>query len=547
MRTILFIVGYSVLLFAPVRLSAQQKNYYMTAAGNDAQDGLSKQTAWRSIERMNKQDFKPGDSILLEGGIIFDGTIHLTAFDSGSDDMPVTLSSFGKGKAIVNAANGDGVLAINTAHFTISSLHFVGAGVYINRGSGIHFYANDSLHAPTRITITDCDVNGFRGQGIVFGANENISWKGYRHVRIVHCNVTENGEAGISSYGGNGFQHQDFYIAWCKAFQNRGNLSKPDSHTGNGIVMAKIDGLLIEYCEAFGNGSDNRSTAGGPVGIWVWMCRNAIIQYCSSHDNYAGATKDGGGFDIDGGASDCILQYNYSYNNEGAGYLLAEFGASFPFTNNTIRFNISINDGRKNSYGAITVWGAGKNFPVTNTAIYNNTIYVDDKKIIDGKPAAITLLGPHFKNVVMANNIVVTKGNVNLIASDTTVNTFAFMLLHNNYYSYSNQYIFQLAGKKIMSLVDWFSLYPDQEKWNGKSLLLNKNPLFEYNQKFTQLFTPIATAEFLITGLVLSQSSSLRKEKFPLREHFKILSNTRDYTNTIIPVNGWVIPGACVR
>ena len=167
----------------------------------------------------------------------------------------------------------------------------------------------------------------------------------------MHCNASENGEGGIASYGSHmGFQHKDFYLAYCKAFRNRGNLSKNTKPFRQWYCNS--DGRwLIEYCEAYENGSNNRCTAGGPVGIWVWMCKNATIQYCSSHDNYAGLTKDGGGFDIDGGASNCILQYNYSYNNEGAGYLLAEFETWFPFTHNIIRFNISINDGRKNGYG----------------------------------------------------------------------------------------------------------------------------------------------------------------------------------------------------
>ena len=525
---------------------AQQKNYYLTANGNDTNDGLSGETAWRTIDRINKTDFKAGDSILLEGGTTFRGTIHLTIDDNGAEGIPVTISSFGKGKAIIDAGDGDGVLAINTSYLQIVSLSFIGSGVGTNKGSGIHFYANDSLHAPSNINITDCDVKGFTSKGIVFGANENISWKGYKNVRITHCNATENGDAGISSYGGNGFQHSDFYIAYCKAFRNRGNVAKTQSHTGNGIVMAKINGLLIEYCEAFENGSDNRSTAGGPVGIWVWMCRNAIIQHSVSHHNFAGTTKDGGGFDIDGGASDCILQYNYSYNNEGAGYLLAEFGATYPFTNNTIRFNVSINDGRSNSYGAITVWGVAKAHSVTNTNIYNNTIYLDDKKIVNGTPAAITLLGPNFRNVIMANNIIVTNGKVDLIAADTTINESAFLLLHNNYYSYTNQYSIKWGKKTMNSLKAWFKENPSQENWNGKSILLNKDPLFEKYKNQSINTAPDPGKQLLQPGLPLSQQSLLRKELFPLAAFFRIYSNMQDYHGNNLPSNLLVMPGATV-
>jgi hypothetical protein len=302
---------------------------------------------------------------MLEGGVEFKGTINLTSDDNGSPGKPVVVTSYGNKKATIAAGDGEGLQANNTSFIRIVSLKFEGSGVSSNKGNGIHFFANDSLNSPSDIEVIDCDVRGFKTFGIGFGANDNISYKGYRNVRVIHCNVSENGQAGISSYGSYlGFQHAHFYISNCKVFENRGIPSRTESHTGNGIVMAMIDDLLIEYCEAYRNGADNRCTAGGPVGIWVWMCKNAVIQYCVSHDNYAGLTKDGGGFDIDGGASNCTLQYNYSYNNEGAGYLLAEYGAVFPYTNNIVRFNISFNDGRKNGYGGISIWGAGKEYRV---------------------------------------------------------------------------------------------------------------------------------------------------------------------------------------
>jgi hypothetical protein len=74
--------------------------------------------------------------------------------------------------------------------------------------------------------------------------------------------------------------------------------------------------------------------------------------------------------------------------------------------------------------------------------VYNNTIYLDDKNLINGTPAAVTFIGPHFRNVVIANNIFVDKGNVNFINSDLIINKAAAYLLHNNYYSYNNQYAF---------------------------------------------------------------------------------------------------------
>jgi hypothetical protein len=276
------------------------------------------------------------------------------------------------------------------------------------------------------------------------------------------------------------------------------------------------------------------------------MCKNAVIQYCVSHDNFAGLTKDGGGFDIDGGASNCTLQYNYSYNNEGAGYLLAEYGAVFPYTNNIVRFNISFNDGRKNGYGGISIWGAGKEYRVTNTYIYNNTIYLDDRNIVNGKPGAITLLGPHFSNVVAANNIIVTKGNVNIVSSDTVVNELAFLLLHNNYYSFSNLYNFQMGKNKFKSIQAWLTETPKQEKLKGKSLWMNLDPRFKDQHLLTALSAK-NPEKYFKKGLILLPGSPLRMKPFDLGDHFNILSNTKDYCNNELSSDGKVIPGACTR
>ena len=74
--------------------------------------------------------------------------------------MPVIFTSYGKSKAIIEAGEGEGLLAINSSYLKLSSLSFVGAGVNKNTGSGIHFYANDSINTPSNIEITDCDVKG---------------------------------------------------------------------------------------------------------------------------------------------------------------------------------------------------------------------------------------------------------------------------------------------------------------------------------------------------------------------------------------------------
>ena len=54
------------------------------------------------------------------------------------------------------------------------------------------------------------------------------------------------------------------------------------------------------------------------------------------------------------------MQYNYSHDNDGPGYLLLHSSAGARRAgNNIVRYNISQNDARKNDYGAI-YWSAAR-------------------------------------------------------------------------------------------------------------------------------------------------------------------------------------------
>jgi hypothetical protein len=63
------------------------------------------------------------------------------------------------------------------------------------------------------------------------------------------------------------------------------------------------------------------------------------------------------------------MQYNYSHDNTGAGYLLYQFHCARPFEDNVVRYNISENDGRTNRGGILAVG-------VSATEVYNNIVYI---------------------------------------------------------------------------------------------------------------------------------------------------------------------------
>lgn len=393
----------SLLLFT---CNYQSKNriYYVSSEGNDTHDGLSIKTAWKSIEKVNHKVLKAGDRVLFEGHSIFKGTILLDSLDGGTSENPLIISSYGSSYAIINAGEGNGLFAYNCAGVKVMDLSFQGDGVGKNKQNGIEFYTDYTNKSLNFIEINSCVVKGFHKYGILIHGDKSDT-SGYRNVKITYTGVSENGEAGIASLGKYpAIPHKNFYVAHNEVFRNRGILGKINNHSGNGIVMAGIDGVLIEHCEAWENGADNRCMGGGPVGIWLWLCKNGIIQKCESHNNHAGLTKDGGGFDIDGGSSDCIIRDCFSYNNEGAGYLLAQFDCPVKFRNNKIIDNVSRNDGLKNNYGSITFWGENSNNDVMNCEVRNNKFFVDAENVVNGKPCGVRLSGVHFRGIKVIDN-----------------------------------------------------------------------------------------------------------------------------------------------
>lgn len=379
---ILFVV---FLLLASV---ARAANYYICSSGDDSNPGTSPEQAWKTIDKVNETTFKVGDSIFFEGSKRFKGSLRFDAADSGTGVNPVTVGSYGSGRATVISGNRHGLYAENCAGFVVKDLNFVGSGrTDPNGGSGVYFFTDLIGEKPECIQIENVQISGYRWEGIhIAGARGSNS--GFRDVRITRAEVFDNGDKGIAFSGSQprgDWVHKEIYVGKCKVYDNLGIAGKK-GHTGNGIILSSVDGAIIEFCEAYNNGEFcDDPCSGGPIGIWAWDSHKVVIQYCESYDNKTANEKDGGGFDLDGGCVNCVMQYNYSHGNYGAGYGIYQYAGAREFKDNVIRYNISENDGLAGRYGGINLWSTNSSGGIQNTKIYNNTVYISH----DTKGAAI--------------------------------------------------------------------------------------------------------------------------------------------------------------
>lgn len=427
--------------------------YFISPSGDDANTGVSPQDPWRSIGKVNSIDLQPGDIVLFEGGEEFEGSLLLNENDANDSDNPVRISSYGTGKATIKAGDNIGIYAYNTAGIIIDNFIVAGSGINSNQKSGIYFYndleGNKKLDL---VRVTNCEVYGFREYGIVIGAWNGNS--GYNDIIIENNKVHDILDVGISSYGQfnaskTGYAHSNLNVRNCEVYNIKGYSKK--SHSGNGIVLADVQDSMIEHCTVYDSGSGNTS-CGGPVGIWYWDADRVTIQYSEVYNMSSGSSNcDGGGFDMDGGVTNGLMQYNYSHNNDGAGYMVGQFSGARSMENITVRYNISENDAKTNG-GSLYLFNGESSDSMKDIFFHNNTVYLNEKTR-NSAPATIKycLWKPVKENIHFNNNLLYASNGAALVDVPTGYDgNFA----GNLYYSTDN---FRILYKG--------NLYPSLEKF----------------------------------------------------------------------------------
>ncbi|MEZ4829573.1 MAG: right-handed parallel beta-helix repeat-containing protein [Bacteroidia bacterium] len=530
-----FALFFSLQVFSPLMATT----YYISPSGSDANSGFSPFNAWKTIAYVNTQTFTPGDSILFEGGQSFSGSLYFSGANSGTAAAPLFIGSYGTGRATILAGTDNGIEVMNCAGIQIKDINVVGDGRALNDQHGILFYSFlNYTQAYDYISIESVEVSGFNRGGITIFADPVFSDSGFKNIEILHADIHDNGDYGIGVQGKvltTGYPHKNIYIAHCKVYDNPGQIGKNTAHTGNGIVVGNTEGVLIEYCEAYNNGAENFYNGGGPVGIWIWDSHRGIIQFCESHHNKTGSTKDGGGFDLDGGCTESMIQYCYSHDNDGAGILLAEYNGARPLRNNTIRYNISENDGRNNDYGGIHFWkGSGV---LADIKIYNNVVFMSAGTGIS--PAAFRSTSAGIDSVKVSNNLFITSGNIELV--DKSSNSADISFQGNAYHSMTGQHRYAEGANVYNSLNAWRT-GKGQEMLGGNPVGFQGDPVVSNPGGGGTIGDP--TLLFTLNAYNLLNASPLKDMGLSLDSVLGVNVGNQDFFNNTIPANGQFDVGA---
>ena len=258
------------------------------------------------------------------------------------------------------------------------------------------------IAAADHITLNDLDIQGFQKSGVLIYASANITAK--------NISAHDNGSAGITVEAP--YQTRDsrnIRLLNCRTENNPGDPTNFTNHSGNGIVVGDCRNVLIDHCTATNNGWDMPRIGNGPVGIWAYEADSVVIQHCLSYRNKTSkGAADGGGFDLDGGVTNSIVQYCFSYQNQGSGYCIFQYWGASPWHHNIFRYNISENDGTvSDSQAGLYVWNSSddeKQF--YDCEVYGNIVY-------NAKVAAICFSEKsESKGIRFYNNVFVGKDSL---------------------------------------------------------------------------------------------------------------------------------------
>lgn len=364
-------------------MSAQDKTYYVSVSGDDSANGLTPSQAWRTLDKINSTIFQPGDKILLKAGEVWYGQLKMQG--SGSKGKPITLSSWGEGRPVINIgrARGAAVLIADESWWTVENIEVTsGASPELGVGrQGIVITGGTEGKDFSHFVVRNCYVHDIWGQ---MGGNDEYSGyfscgilvrvksdsrrmrprdKNYvpatmNDVLIEGNRIERMDKCGIISFG----PKNNVVV--------RGNYI--DNLGGDGIFVNGPYKGLIEYNEIHRTcmRSGNLDLPGGEkwwphtAACWIQNTEGTIMQFNQVYDTGREPKNgDGEAYDFDFGCKNCILQYNYSKENSGFMLLMYEI------QDNIVRYNISEND----KTHLIQMQGSLEE----NTVFYNNIFYVD--------------------------------------------------------------------------------------------------------------------------------------------------------------------------
>ncbi len=415
--------------------------------GDDNNDGLSEDSAIKTLAHLNEYGIQRGDEILLKGGVTHYGAIDLLSLGSSPTADYIRVGSYGASKARINATGEmAGIRLENTSNVYISDLkitanggdksnctnyndnsNYDGYDVGVNMRCGVNI-TNHSSSYTYNVTLYNLDIRDIYYYGVgetpeeyshrpckewSTGNEGEYGWGIKTFVRngflfdlnIKECNVRNVSHTGIKMTGDGGFGDPSTDISeWSARYQGLVIDGCKVNETGApGMMFTNLKDAIVRNCEIIRPGSRTSSLSiaedgarkdeprkwGRGSGMWLVRCDGLLFEHNILERSEG--TADCCGAHIDIGNRDIIIQYCLSKDN--AGGFVEVLGNNY---NCSYRYNVSINDGWRNQNCS------------TQKTLWDTTYMTDGYLItINGHNSEDASLGP-FYTYVYNNTIVAT-------------------------------------------------------------------------------------------------------------------------------------------
>ena len=403
--------------------------YVDATGGDDANDGATPATAWKSLAKANAETFGPGGSLLFKDGEVWAGT--LLPKGSGADGNVFTIGRYGDGAARPRI-DGEGtaftLLLNNQQYVEVTGLEITNfeAGVpdgqdptnkraiYViarDIGPARHIVFRDIVVHDVNSGLNDETSSTSRYYGGLFaevlGSTTPTYFDGLvvedSHFYDVDRTAISNNSSWetrspTSSFGeiAGGTQRDDWVPSVGVVIRN--NLIERTG--GNGIIIRVAKNALVERNRAFYNGLKISGNA-----MFCFNTDSTLFQYNeAAFQVFSPGETDAAGIDSDFRTKYTLIQYNYLHDN-GQGGVVATGGSGSPTTvarfniGTVIRYNILANNNR---------YGVHTSGVLTGMLVHNNVFYTSaanpNVDVVDnGAWGGVWSDGDTYRNNIFAN------------------------------------------------------------------------------------------------------------------------------------------------
>ncbi len=463
--------------------------YYVSAEGDDANDGITPETPIKTLSKASSLSLKAGDSVLFRKGDTFVGNLRYSDLE-GSKENPITIASYGDGDEIPVITNGNETLKNETV------INFFNSSGVVIRDLKIDVYTTSRVlrtYSATGINLSYNHVGDkkFRDIYIVNNILRGHDFSGeYIDEDTNALGITVSSVE--SSHDGQPVETlTDAYIlnndVGCFG---RVGMSVSGTVAGEGwwsnqkarnkFVGIHMDGNTIHHIGGLGmyiSGGKNctidrnlvyqtgittdKDAIEGECGIMYISSEYSSCRYNVIYDVFdAGTGHDSMGIDIDWNTDHITVEYNHCYNCQGDGI------GTMANQNSIIAHNrIENAKGETNHAGSLVLDNfTDRSYPltedlfsITNCRIYDNLIIHTNPQVPFFRCISSNGNTDYFGNEFTDNHLV--------LKADTDVSKYYWIKVplslswykfaENKYYSSSPQSSFRVVDKTGKNHLNW--------------------------------------------------------------------------------------------